>query len=285
MPQVSISDSPRQPHLRLVREDEPHDTADSPREWRPMMPPELYAPEVGPDGIAVYGVLALHVNGQTGECWPSQTVIGARIGISRERVIKALRRLERAGFVEVTHQEDRGMKRSNLYRLPHQIHANVQMSQIPTTLSQNGTADVPNPDSRCPKMGHELNVIEPDDKEPDGDTPLPPQGGKRAVYPTDFETFWTQYPSGHGNKKKAAEAWKKLRPDAETQADMMAGLARWNACGRWRRGYVKDAVVWIKDRWWEDEPPKDDDESSLNGKPPRGESPVDFFIRAGRGEA
>lgn len=113
-----------------------------------------------------------------------------------------------------------------------------------------------------------------------GDTPLPP---KQAEYPAEFETFWKQYPSGHGNKKKTAEAWKKLRPEPDDVAAIMAGLARWNACDRWRRGYVKDSVVWLRDRWWQDEPPPPDPMPPPNGRHGKGEAPVDFFVRMGGG--
>lgn len=273
MPQCLASPEVRQVrHLRLVRDEDdvPYDTGVPCRAWRPMMPPDLYSPDVGPDGIAVYGVLCLHVDGKTGECWPSQGAIAARIGISRERVINAIKRLERCGFVEITHQDYRGMKRSNLYRLPHQISANVQMSQIPTTLSQNGTADVPNPDSRCPKTGHEPYVKEPSDKEPGGNTPLPPKGGgpaKEPTYPSAMLAFWEAYhPKGRerSSKKQVLAEWTKLRPDEATVTGIMAGLAAWSESDGWRRGFAPGAHRFLNLRKWE-EPPA----AASNDPPPQ----------------
>lgn len=89
--------------------------------WRPMIPPELLDPEIGPIAIAVYSVLALHVDDQTGECFPSYQTIADRIGVSRMSVVRALKKLAAKGFIEVGHRStDDGAQSSNLYRLPHQ---------------------------------------------------------------------------------------------------------------------------------------------------------------------
>lgn len=76
---------------------------------------------------------------------------------------------------------------------------------------------------------------------------------KPITYPSDFEQFWEQYPSGHGVKKTTAAQWQKLKPDE--RLDAAAGLARWKSCERWREGYIKPAELWLRDRWWENDPP------------------------------
>lgn len=230
------------------------------REWRPMMPPDLFTPEIGVDGMAVYGVLALYVDGKTGECWPSQSIIAARTGISRERVIRAIKRLEQHGFVEVEHQDNRGMKRVNLYRLPHQIHAYVPMSQNTTTMSQNGTADVPNPDSRCPKMGHKLNVIELNDIEPIKEPPVVPQKTaekKTTTYPPEMDAFWDSYPAigrTRSSKKQVRDEWRRIRPDPATATDIIASLDAWKKTSDWKRGFALGAHLFLSRRKWEEIP-------------------------------
>lgn len=104
-------------------------------------------------------------------------------------------------------------------------------------------------------------------------TPLPPQGGNaragltsidggkgkpkrpQTKYPDDFETFWQAYPSGNGNKQRSYEQWKRIKPDAELLAEILAGLERWKQSDRWKRGFVKAAETWLKDAWWANDPP------------------------------
>lgn len=85
------------------------------------------------------------------------------------------------------------------------------------------------------------------------DAPEPEPAPTRKTYPEHFETFWREFPTGHGVKKQAFEQWKKI-PAAERQA-VMDGLAAWKACERWQQGYVKAAERWLRDRQWEDDPP------------------------------
>jgi hypothetical protein len=80
----------------------------------------------------------------------------------------------------------------------------------------------------------------------------------RTKYPADFELFWRSYPTGHGNKVKAFDQWKRLKPSNDERNAIMAGLDAWKASPRWQRNFVKAADIWLRDRWWEDEPPADD---------------------------
>jgi hypothetical protein len=95
------------------------------------------------------------------------------------------------------------------------------------------------------------------------DTPLSesplteaPAARGREIYPPDFEAFWKRYPSGHGNKVKAGAAWSRMSRDDRRAAE--DGLEKWLRCDRWKRGLVKSADVWLRDRWWADEPPPSD---------------------------
>lgn len=77
----------------------------------------------------------------------------------------------------------------------------------------------------------------------------------QVKYPADFEEFWQAYPSGHGNKGRSYDQWRRIRPDAELHAEIMAGIERWKRSDRWQRGFVKAAEVWLKDAWWANDPP------------------------------
>src|SRR5690606_28651633 len=77
---------------------------------------------------------------------------------------------------------------------------------------------------------------------------------KRIAYSDEFEQFWSAYPKGHGVKKIAYDEWQKIAPDDEMVEEIMAGLEAWKQCGRWLRGYVKDAERFVKHHMWESEP-------------------------------
>jgi hypothetical protein len=82
----------------------------------------------------------------------------------------------------------------------------------------------------------------------------------RVSYSFDFEQFWKEYPAGHGAKKAAYVAWKKLAPSEQTE--VLAMLPAWHASERWQKGMVKDAAAFLKNDFWRNPPPA----TSSNGK-------------------
>lgn len=242
-------------------------------EWRPMMPPELFSPDIGTDGIAVYGVLALHVNGQTGECWPSQNTIAKRLGIGRESVNRAIKRLEMAGLVGIEHRAKEG--KPNVYTLPHQRRG---VSSQRTPLSSDSTPGVVPQHTGCALGRHELNVIEPDDKEPEGDNPPTPQdSGKptkpekpkeRPTYPESMLTFWKACHSRSRDRSTLAQVfteWDKIKPDAETVDEILAGVAAWLESEGWQKGFAEGAHLFLKRRKWEQRPEPAEPSPHVNG--------------------
>ena len=59
--------------------------------------------------MLVYMALVLHSD-QNRSCWPSQSTIAKRTGLSRQTVIRSLRALEAAGLVARTHRGGRAVK-------------------------------------------------------------------------------------------------------------------------------------------------------------------------------
>jgi hypothetical protein len=80
-----------------------------------------------------------------------------------------------------------------------------------------------------------------------------PAAPVRVEYSAIFEHWWTNYPKGHGNKKQAYAQFQRLSP--QEREDAWAGLSKWLHCDRWQRGMVKAAEIWLRDRWWENDPP------------------------------
>ncbi len=73
-----------------------------------------WARVVGPYGIAVYNVLALHADAITQTCWPSYETIAELAGMSRRQAMTAIGQL---AIRRIIHIGKKG--RSNLYTLLH----------------------------------------------------------------------------------------------------------------------------------------------------------------------
>jgi hypothetical protein len=104
------------------------------------------------------------------------------------------------------------------------------------------------------------------------DTNEAPTARVRAVYRTDFEVWWKRYPTGFGNKKQAGAQWERMTHEERRLA--AGGLDKWLGCERWSRGFVKAAEIWLRDRWWENDPP----DSAARASP----TTADVFLEAGR---
>lgn len=102
------------------------------------------------------------------------------------------------------------------------------------------------------------NSTKPDHTEPKAKEP------RKATYSEAFEAFNAAYPKGHIVKKTAYTEWQRIAPNDETTTAIMAGLDRWKACQRWSEGFVKSAHIWLRERWWENQPP-DQIPRSVNG--------------------
>lgn len=105
----------------------------------------------------------------------------------------------------------------------------------------------------------------------------------RAKCSAYFETFWSEYPKGHGNKQQTYAAWKRHGLDRKdwtvARDEVMHGLYLWKQSARWKRGFIKAAEIWIRDRWWDDEPSEDEPaRASPNG--PARVTADDYFAYA-----
>lgn len=71
---------------------------------------------------------------------------------------------------------------------------------------------------------------------------------------TWFEKFWLCYPSKVGRKACLAK-WKSLGLNANLD-HILAGLERWKASDRWKRGYVAEPLTFLNQERWKDIPPR-----------------------------
>lgn len=73
---------------------------------------------------------------------------------------------------------------------------------------------------------------------------------------TDFDLFWQAYPRKVG-KKRARQAWLKLKPDTATVQKMLDALAWQVNQPQWTKDggmYVPHPSTYLQQERWDDEP-------------------------------
>lgn len=92
--------------------------------------------------------------------------------------------------------------------------------------------------------------------ENENDFLTPPQApAKSADGGAGFEEFWKVYPKKQ-DKQNALRAWKKLKPDAETQRKIMAAVRSQRDSPQWNKDggqYIPLPSTWLNGRRWEDQ--------------------------------
>jgi hypothetical protein len=74
---------------------------------------EKIGPVTGPYGVAVYNVLAYFCNGYSRKAFPSIRKISQMLGISNDKVIEAIEKLESLGVIKI----EREPGKVNIYQL------------------------------------------------------------------------------------------------------------------------------------------------------------------------
>lgn len=95
--------------------DQVRDDRKLPHYWIENQVYELYAPQIGVYGLAVYNALCYYAN-MKGECFPSIKTIAKHLDCGERNVWTAISKLEAAGLIQrqKRYRKD-GMQTSNLY--------------------------------------------------------------------------------------------------------------------------------------------------------------------------
>jgi hypothetical protein len=112
----------------------------------------------------------------------------------------------------------------------------------PETLQRNANVTLPK------RSGNGLDKSREDKTRTDTAHAVPRARARETADDLDseFEKFIAQYPpEGHGSIDKARQAYKAVRGNGISAAAIMSGLAKWQNCGRWKRGYVLNAAEWL----------------------------------------
>jgi len=89
--------------------------------------------DLQPSDKLILILLANNANDETGDCFPSQSYLAKRSGLSRGHVNKIIKRLEAGNLVDVIPQyRDDGGRRSNRYRLNMYVTGGVRLDDSPS---------------------------------------------------------------------------------------------------------------------------------------------------------
>lgn len=168
-------------------------------------------------------VLAESADNETGTCYPSIKSIAERAGLSERAVHYSLKKLSQMNMISI--QRNASPYGTNIYNL---------------TPMKGGAKFAPG--AKYDAKGVQWVAPEPS---------IEPS--KENIYSPDFETFWSSYPRGHGNKKKSYDQWQHLTPAQRQRA--IDQLPAWHKSQRWADGYIKLAELWLRDKYFDDDPP------------------------------
>lgn len=204
------------PGRRVASEDRPgYDAGSGQRAKRPpfaMIPrhvSEEYAAKAGLAAWGLFAVLAQYAD-EDGACWPSHQTLAKATGASRATVIRAIKKLQAIGLVQVEQRSTgEGAKTSNLYRIPALKH--VSPADIPSSTSAHphvSPADIP-----CITGGHKQEPV--NENHVERDTPPTPPKGEAPAGRKSAKARLTPWPDGFAltdDLRRYAEA-KGIRPD------------------------------------------------------------------------
>jgi len=162
--------------------------------------------------------LADHAN-DNGVCWPGQSGLAAKVGMSVRGVRNAIAWLVKSDIIVSERQVDEsGMAKGNRYTLKLPVDRQSEQKncrKLPVLL----TRTVKEP----PLMG--------------------------------FDKFWEAYPRKK-SKGQAEKAWRKINPDEQLCQSIMEGLDQATRSDQWTKDggrYIPFPATWLNAKGWEDE--------------------------------
>lgn len=181
-----------------------------------------------PTDKLVLSALGTYANGE-GWCYPNQTTLAERLGVTRQTISGAIKKLVEAGYVEteVRTAAGRGKVGYN-YRVKLDIARQDVVAEARTTEPDIGAArHRPPPTSAPADVGAEPTPLSAQDEFPSNArtypterpqlvltaSAAPPAKKRRAArkYSPEFETFWLQWPAGRrklSDKQKASDRFE-----------------------------------------------------------------------------
>lgn len=123
----------------------------------------------------------------------------------------------------------------------------------PEVVLVSNVSDAAASDAPAPEPAPVAVAAEPETERPPRTRPAP-KPPRDTTGPAAFQAFYAAYPK-HEAKADALAAWNRLKPDSDLVAAIMAGVACWQASGRWEDPkYIPLPATFLNGRRWEDEP-------------------------------
>ncbi len=133
---------------------------------------DRYGAQLKPTGIATYNGLARFAN-RDGECFPSQTTLAKRLGMSRMQVSREINKLEKLGLIEVKPQfGSNGEQRANLYMLLEIAKPEEPVKHRYTPRNSELHPPVTERDTACNRRLSKQNTAKNTQTEPDLEQPV-----------------------------------------------------------------------------------------------------------------
>lgn len=190
----------------------------------------------------IYGEI-LCLSHQTGYCWAQNSTLGEVYGARPETVSRSIRKLQNAGYIQVSFT---GKGNSGRRILPLDSDIKVLDSQI-------NTLDLH-------VKGDDVQIKAPLTS---GSSPLDLEikhNKKRNIQEEHislFNRFWSAYPRKQG-KKTAERAFVKLKPDESLLGEILAALDWQKQSASWTKEngqFIPLPATYLNGRRWEDEKP------------------------------
>lgn len=190
----------------------------------------------------IYGEI-LCLSHQTGYCWAQNSTLGEVYGARPETVSRSIRKLQNAGYIQVSFT---GKGNSGRRILPLD-------SDIKALDSQINTLDLH-------VKGDDVQIKAPLTS---GSSPLDLEikhNKKNNIINEHillFNQFWSAYPRKQG-KAKAAQAFAKLKPDESLLEEILAALDWQKQSASWTKEngqFIPLPATYLNGRRWEDEKP------------------------------
>lgn len=192
-----------------------------------VIPNQLFALDISPEAKYIYVYLR-----SKPETWvPHMVEIQRSTGMGRAKTMRCRRELIDSGLLSYQAKGEGG----GVYTL-HEL-SDVRKPN-------NGKADTQKADSGKADSGFSNPLVSTD--------LLVSTDSKKPFDQIAFDQWWAAYPKKVG-KKLALAAWKKLKPDDDLVATLIADTKKRLAHDRkWIDGFIKDPVRYLKHEQWND---------------------------------
>lgn len=200
---------------------------------------DSYAKKLKTSGIIVYISLCRYADNNTQTCFPSMKHIAKENGISKDTVLRAIKKLENFNLIHITreeHNRENGVQTRNRYTMLNKKVWGQSSKSASVPESQNEVEQSSkNQQSRVAPEGYNNTYIK----------------NTQLTTLTSFDSFWKAYPKRE-NRKGCEEKWNKKKLDLKVK-EIIDFIEKAKESDRWKKGYIKAPLVFLNQESWNDD--------------------------------